>query len=110
MKRAWITLFGGITIALLSYFGFYFVSTAHSRSLEKNQEPELAWLQREFLLDTAEFARISQMHEAYLAGCAERCHRIDMKTEELKHLLASTNTVTPEIDKTLREAALLRAD
>ena len=110
MKRAWITLFGGITIALLSYFGFYFVSTAPSRSLEKNQEPELAWLQREFLLDTAEFARISQMHEAYLAGCAERCHRIDMKTEELKHLLASTNTVTPEIEKTLREAALLRAD
>ena len=61
-------------------------------------------------MSQAEFARICQMHEAYLAGCAERCHRIDMKGEELKHLLASTNTVTPEIEKTLAESALLRAD
>ena len=110
MKRAWITLFGGITIALVAYFGFYFASTAHSRSLEKKQEPELAWLQREFHLDAAEFARICQMHEAYRAGCAERCHLIDMKTEELKQLLAATNTVTPEIEKSLNDAALLRAD
>jgi len=110
MKRAWLTLFGGILVALLAYFGFYFAGTAHSRSLEKSQEPELAWLQREFHLSQAEFARICQMHEAYLAGCAERCHRIDMKGEELKHLLASTNTVTPEIEKTLAESALLRAD
>ncbi len=110
MKRAWITLFGGILVAVLAYFGFYFAGTAHSRSLEKSQEPELAWLQREFHLNQPEFARICQMHEAYLAGCAERCHRIDMKGEELKQLLASTNTVTPEIEKALTESAQLRAD
>ena len=110
MKRAWLTLFGGIVLALLAYLGFYFVGTAHSRSLENSREPELAWLQREFHLDPAEFARICQMHETYLAGCAERCHRIDMKSEDLKRLLGSTNSVTPEIEKTLAEAALLRAD
>ena len=88
MKRAWITLFGGVLVALLAYFGFYFAGTAHSRALEKSHEPELAWLQREFHLNQAEFAHICQMHEAYLTGCAERCHRIDMKGEELKHLLA----------------------
>ena len=110
MKRVWITLFGGVLVALLAYFGFYFAGTAHSRALEKSHEPELAWLQREFHLNQAEFAHICQMHEAYLTGCAERCHRIDMKGEELKHLLASTNNVTPEIEKALAESALLRAD
>ena len=49
------------------------------------------------------------MHEAYLSGCMERCHRIDLKSQELKRLLAATNAVTPEIEKTLAEAAQLRA-
>jgi len=32
-------------------------------------------------LSDAEFTRISQAHEQYLAGCAERCHRIDLKNQ-----------------------------
>ena len=110
MNRPWIVLFGGVFVALAGYFGFYFTGTAHYRSLEKNQEPELAWLKREFHLGDADFVRICQMHEGYMAGCAERCHQIDMKTEELKRLLSSTNMVTPEIEKTLAEAAHLRAE
>src|ERR1044071_7469165 len=64
-----------VVLLLVGLLAGYF--TAHSRSLEKNQEPELAWLQREFHLDAAEFARICQMHEAYRSGCSERCHLID---------------------------------
>ena len=52
----------------------------------------------------------STCYEAYLSGCKERCHRIDLKNEELARLLAATNTVTPDIEKALAEAALLRAD
>src|SRR5437879_4247141 len=109
MKRSWITFFGGLAVALLAYFGYYFVATAPHRSLEKSDEPELAWLQKEFHLDAPEFKRICEMHEAYLSGCMERCHRIDLKSQELKRLLAATNAVTPEIEKTLVEAAQLRA-
>jgi len=108
MKRAWVTFFGGLAVAALAYFGYYFIATAHYRSLEKSEEPELAWLQKEFHLNTAEFKRICEMHEAYLSGCMERCHQIDLKSQELKRLLAGTNAVTPEIEKTLAEAAQLR--
>jgi hypothetical protein len=67
------------------------------------------WLKQEFHLSDAEFNRISQLHEQYLAGCAERCHRIDLKNEELTHLLAATNAITPQIQQTLADSAQLRA-
>jgi Spy/CpxP family protein refolding chaperone len=110
MRRSWVTLIGGLVLALAGYLGFYYVSTAHYHSLENRPEPELAWLQKEFHLGDAEFAKICQMHEAYRSGCAERCELIDEKQEKLRELLASTNTVTPEIEKILTEAAQLRAE
>ena len=110
MKRSWIILVSGFALALLAYFGFYFIGSAHYHSIEHADEPELAWLKKEFHINDAEFARICQMHESYLSGCAERCRRIDEKNEQLKLLLASTNNVTPEIEKILTEAAQLRAD
>ena len=110
MKRSWLTLFGGVALALIAYFGFYFVSTARYRSLEHREEPELAWLQREFHLTDAEFSRISRLHEAYLGGCAERCHRIDLINEQLRTLLSATNSVTPDIERALLQAAQLRAE
>jgi len=110
MKRSWLILISGIAVALLAYGGLYYAGTADCRSLERSKAPELAWLKEKFHLTDAEFARISQMHDAYLAGCAERCRRIDLKNAELKELLARTNTVTPEIEKALADAALLRAE
>jgi len=110
MKRPWLILLAGVAAGLLAYLSFYYVSTARCHSLKGNPEPELAWLQAEFHLGDAEFARICQMHESYMSGCAERCRRIDEENEQLKRLLASTNTVTPEIERTLAEAAQLRAE
>jgi len=110
VKRSWLILLAGLVVALLAYFGFYFISTAHYRPLEHSREPELAWLKAEFHLGDGEFARICQLHESYLAGCAERCRSIDLKNDELKHLLANTNSVTQEIEKKLAETALLRAE
>lgn len=110
VKRTWIILIGGLVLAILAYCCLYFTGTAHYRPLVKSQEPELAWLKAEFHLGDTEFTRICQLHESYLSGCAERCRRIDLKNEELKLLLAHTNTVTPEIEKKLSETAQLRAE
>ena len=110
MKRVWIIVLAGLLGAGGAYWGSYRAGTACCHSLEQSQAPELAWLKAEFHLDDAEFARISQLHEAYLAGCAERCRLIDQKNEQLKRLLAATNTVTPEIQQTLAETARLRAE
>ena len=97
-------------VALAAYFGFYYGATVQSRKVRKAETPELAWLKEEFHLNDADFSRVCQMHESYLASCAERCRQIDEKNEQLRRLLAATNTVTPEIQKLLQEAAQLRAD
>src|SRR5712671_1562626 len=109
MKRPAIILFAGLALAALAYAGMYRAGTADSCCLVESKTPELAWLKQEFHLSEAEFTRISQMHEQYLSGCAERCHRIDLKNEELARLLAATNTITPEIQHALAESAQLRA-
>jgi hypothetical protein len=105
-----LILVAGLVVALAAYLGFYYGGTANSRKLQKAGAPELAWLKEEFHLNDADFTRVCQMHESYLAGCAERCRLIDEKNEQLRRLLAATNTVTPEIQKLLQEAAQLRAE
>ncbi len=109
MKRRWIILVAGFAVGLAAYFGFYYLGTGSSRRLEQSQTPELAWLKAEFHLTDAEYQRVCQMHEGYLAGCAERCQQIDEKNLELKRLLTSATAVTPEIQKLLAQAAQLRA-
>lgn len=110
MKRPWLVLLGGLAVALLAYGGSYYFGSASYRCMEECKNPELAWLQKEFRLSDAEFARISKLHESYMAACAAHCQRIDAKNAELKKLLANTNTVTPEIEKALQDAARLRAE
>ncbi len=110
MKRPGLILVTGIILAVAAYFGFYFAFTAKSRSLAGSQQPELEWLRTEFHVPDGEFSRISEMHESYREGCAQRCRLIDEKNEELKRLLASSRSITPEIEKALAETARLRAE
>jgi hypothetical protein len=109
MKRAWLILVAGVASALLAYFAFYYAGTRTCRMIEQDQVPELAWLKAEFCLSDADFQRVCQEHEAYMAGCMERCRSIDEKNQHLKQLLSMTNAVSPEIEKILAEAAQLRA-
>ena len=110
MRRPVLILIAGVALAVAAYCGVYYGGTSSCCRPVKGNAPELAWLKQEFHLSDAEFTRITEMHQAYLSGCAERCRRIDEKNAEVARLLAATNTVTPEIEKALAEAALLRAD
>ena len=110
MKRSGLVLLAGIVLAVAAYVGFYSAFSAKSRSLAASQEPELYWLKHEFQITDGEFSRISEMHESYRAGCAQRCRLIDERNEELKRLLASSSSITPEIEKALAETARLRAE
>jgi hypothetical protein len=110
MKRPILILIGGLAVAALAYCGVYYGGTASCCHMETGNAPELAWLKQEFHLGDAEFKRITELHQTYLSGCAERCRRIDQKNEEVARLLAATNNITPEIEKALTESALLRAD
>ncbi|MGA2555832.1 MAG: periplasmic heavy metal sensor [Verrucomicrobiota bacterium] len=110
MRRGLTIFCCGLAAAGLAYAAIYFCATARLRAAGHADAPELLWLKEEFKLGDAEYKRISELHAGYLPRCQEMCGRIAAKNEELAGLLAKTNTVTPEIERKLAEAAALRAE
>jgi Heavy-metal resistance len=110
MKKGGIILLLGAMLSAAAFCGFYYSGTACCRGLMKEPQPELAWLKKEFSLSDTEFARISELHAAYLPQCAERCRRIEEQNAKLEQLLAATNAVTPEIQELLTQRAKTRSD
>jgi len=110
MRRTIVILVLGLVAAVAGYSAFYFFGTAGDRELLHGQTPELAWLKREFHLSDSEYERITELHAAYLPACRERCGRIAAKDAELKELLAKANSLSPEVEKKLAEAAQLRVE
>jgi hypothetical protein len=107
MKRFWIILASGIVLAAAGFACTYSLVTAHSP--ERNSKPELAWLKQEYQLNDEQYTRVCELSAAYYPKCREMCREIDAENARLKVLLASTNSVTPEIKQALAETAQLRA-
>jgi hypothetical protein len=110
MKKGTSILLLGVLLSAAGFSGFYYIGTASSRATMRETQPELAWLKQEFKLNDTEFARISQMHAAYLPECAERCRHIEEQNQKLQALLAQSTNVTPEIQSLLAERAKTRAE
>jgi len=110
MKRGTTILLLGLLLAVGAFTGFYYAGTASCRNLMREPQPELAWLKKEFNLSDAEFTRITELHEAYLPRCRERCQRIEEVNAKLQQQLAEAKAVTPEIQGLLAERAKMRAD
>lgn len=109
-KRAWIVVLGGLFLAVAAYACVYLAGTATQRAVDNSDKPALAWLQKEFQLNDAQFARLCEVHDAYRPTCMEMCRKIDAKNAQIAQLLATTNVITPEIRKVLAEAAEIRAE
>ena len=110
MKRVVLILIAGMVIGAAGYKGLYFAGTSSRREMLQSGNPELLWLKGEFSLSDSEFARLSQLHEAYQPHCAEMCRRIETKNIELKELLGKTSSLTAEIEAKIVETCLLRAE
>lgn len=110
MKKGPAILLLGLLACTAAFSAIYYLGTVHCRDMMSESKPELAWLKKEFKLSDAEFNRISQLHEAYLPQCRNRCKRIAEQGEKLKQLLAQSKTVTPEIQNLLAERAKTRAE
>ena len=110
MRRGFLILGLGLIAALIAYSGFYLAGTAGLREWRGSRQPELAWLKQEFKLSDAEFARLSQLHEAYLPQCRERCRLIRQMNEQLSRLLATSSGVTPAVENALTERAKMRSE
>src|SRR5579864_6745576 len=99
MKRTVSILVMGVFLAVAAYCGIYLLDAASGWNLLRSKTPELAWLKKEFNLNDAELARITELHQAYRPHCVEMCRRIDAKNAELKELLARTNAMNPEVEQ-----------
>ncbi len=110
MTKGAVILLLGLLLGLAGFSGLYYLGTSSYRAAMREPQPELAWLKKEFKLSDAEFARISQLHAAYLPECAKRCQRIEEQNQKLQALLAQSTNVTAEIQSLLAERAKTRAD
>jgi hypothetical protein len=110
MKKGGAILLAGLALCAAAFCGVYYRGMAPMRALMSGPQPELAWLRQEFNLGDAEFARITQLHEAYLPECRQRCRLVEQQNERLGQLLAQADTVTPEIRGLLAERARIRAE
>jgi uncharacterized membrane protein len=109
-SRTWIIVLGGLFAAVAAYACVYLTGTSTQRAVARSDQPALAWMKHEYRLDDAQFARLSQLHDAYRPTCMEMCRKIDSKNAQIAELLASKNIVTPEIRQALAEAAEIRAE
>ena len=110
MKKSIPILLLGLLLGGTGFSGLYYFRTADCRAMMHEPQPALAWLKKEFKLSDAEFARISQLHAAYMPQCAVRCQRIDAQNQKLHELFAQSTNVTPEIQALLTERAKTRAE
>jgi hypothetical protein len=110
VKKTVNILLLGLGLGLAAFLAFYYFGTASCREIMHSDQPELAWLKKEFRLDDAEFRRITRLHEAYLPQCAARCHRTEQLTQKLRQLLSQSAEVTPEVQRILEERARMRAE
>ena len=110
MRRGFLILGLGMIAAIASYYCIYLAGTTGPRTLLQSRQPELAWLKQEFKLSEAEFTRLSQLHDAYLPQCRERCRLIRQMNDRLGQLLATTSDLTPAIENALTERAKMRSE
>ena len=113
MKRAWFIIIGGLLLGIVAYACTYFTClccTAKQHSTSQSDQPPMSWMQREYHLNDAQYARVRELHEAYQPRCMEMCRKIDEQNTQLQKLLTATNVITPEIKQALAEAAQLRTD
>lgn len=110
MRKGVTVLLLGLLLCGAGFGSFYYLGTAHCRAMMRQPQPELAWLKEEFRLSDAEFAQITQLHEAYLPRCHERCRRIEEVNAQLRELLGRSASVTPEIQALLSQRARMEAD
>lgn len=108
MRRGLIILALGLAGAVIAYCCVYLSGTTAPRRWMQSDQPELTWLKHEFNLSDGEFARVSELHAAYLPQCQEMCRRIAAQNDSLEKLLANASSMTPEIEGAIAEAARLR--
>lgn len=111
MKRSCLIHLLALAVGLAAYLAVYhYVKSRPSSQHDRDGFPEIVWLKSEFALSDAEYQHVAQLHAQYQPECAAMCSQVEAVNQRLMHLLEQTNTVTPEIEQALKEAARIRVE
>jgi len=110
MKRRLLILAGLLAAALLAYGVSHWLLMRRAPHTPHSTGDPLEWMQQEFLLDDATFAKVKALHEAYEPTCADLCLAIAKANTRVRDLTAQSRAMTPELAGAIREAQLRQAD
>jgi hypothetical protein len=110
MNRGIALLLATVAISFAAFWCSYQLSTRPTKALLAQQDCGMEWLQKEYRLSEAQFARIEKLHEAYRPACARRCGQVAAAHAKVRELTASSVAMTPEIEAALKEWTLLEND
>ncbi len=111
MMRRLFILAGLLAAALLAYgVSHWLLMRRAPQDHHAAAGDPLAWMQQEFRLDDATFAKVKALHTAYAPVCADLCLAIAKANTRVRDLTAQSRTMTPELADAIREAQLRQAD
>ena len=104
MKRALVILFAALVLGGATYFLCFRMATRPMRQMV-SVDNELVWLATEFRLSPEQTKRVEELHSAYEPRCMAMCRKIADNNAQLDRLIAEGRTVTPEMERLLRDSA-----
>ena len=110
MKRTVVILILGIVLAFVAGAAVYRHETAPVRAMLCCQNPEMAWLQHEYMMTDDQLARVQKLDASYQAGCAELCRRIRATNDLVRLEFASPSTTSAQLQPLLASAGQLRGE
>lgn len=110
MRKGALPLILAVLGSALAYCIYFYCATQPVQAMLTQPDGQLEWLRREFKLNDAQFTKVKQLHEAYRPGCDQMCLRIAEANGEANALIASSKTMTPEIEAALKKCTALQND
>jgi hypothetical protein len=110
MKRRLLILAGLLAAALVAYGVSHWLLMRRAPQEHHIAGDPLEWMQQEFRLDDATFAKVKALHTAYAPTCADLCLAIAQANTRVRDLTAQSRSMTPELADAIREAQLRQAD
>jgi hypothetical protein len=109
MGRSLIILLGAVALGAALFAGSYVTARRATVMCCARPADDLSWLQTEYHLSDAEFARVRALHEEYRPKCAAMCAKIAAEKSEVDAALGGSTNVSGAAQAKLNELAALRA-
>lgn len=110
MNRGLFILIVALVAAAVTFCTWRFLATKPVRDAMRSDQAEMEWLRKEFRLSDAEVQRVAALHRDYWPKCEMLCARVMAANERSQAAIEASDSVTPEVERALREAAALDAE